>query len=97
MTFVQQALWSYPEQISGATDFRDNSRVKESALPENKKVSVKGQKMKKQMNGVTCSSRLSDCCKDFPKKIDPNGCSANVVMAIGLKLKEIEDTSFGKP
>ena len=72
MISEQQLLWNYPEQTSGASDFRDNSRARTSASQESKKAC-------KKVNEADCFSRLCDCLPDYGKKIDLNGCSLKML------------------
>ena len=88
MIYEQQALWNYPKQIYGPT----GSHVKESALQESKKESARVPKMKKQMNAQTFFTKLLDCYKECPKKIDLSGCSVKMSEIFCL-LTEVSECS----
>lgn len=72
MISEQQLLWNYPEQTSGASDFRDNSRARTSALRANRRAC-------KKVSEADCFSRLCDCLPDCGKKIDPSGFSVKML------------------
>lgn len=72
MISEQQLLLNYPEQTSGVSDFRDNSRVKTSVSPANKKGC-------KKVSEADCFTKLCDCLPDCRKKIDPNGFSLKML------------------
>lgn len=84
MTFEQQALWNYPKQIYGPMD----SRAKEcwrlqgwGFMREDGSWDDTAYE-KAEAAGVSVTQLYKQA---------GNGCSANVVMAIGLKLKELEE------
>ena len=72
MIFEQQALWSCPEQTSGASDFRDYSRAKTYRSRVNRRDS-------KKVNEADCFMKLCACLPDLGKKIDPNGYSLKML------------------
>ena len=80
MISEQQLLWNYPEQTSGASDFRNNSRAKTYQLPANKKAC-------KKVSEADCFTKLCDCLPDCRKKIDPDGFSLKM-LRIYLALEE---------
>ena len=86
MIFEQQALWSCPEQTSGASDFRDYSRAKTYRSRVNRRDS-------KKVNEADCFMKLCACLPDYGKKIDPNGYSVKM-LRICLAL-ETDLTSLG--
>lgn len=86
MISEQQLLWNYPEQTSGASDFRDNSRARTSVSQGNKKGY-------KKVNEADCFMKLCACLPDYGKKIDPNGYSVKM-LRICLAL-ETDLTSLG--
>lgn len=72
MISEQQLLWNYPEQTSGASDFRDNSRARTSALRANRRAC-------KKVNEADCFTKLCDCLPVLGKKIDPDGFSLKML------------------
>ena len=72
MISEQQLLWNYPEQTSGASDFRDNSRARTSVSQGNRRAC-------KKVSEADCFTKLCDCLPVLGKKIDLNGCSLKML------------------